>query len=61
MTKKIKKYKHKLSPKYEIDEIITTANITNTIDYKKIKPELICNVNRTSNCYVCINKKCFTI
>jgi hypothetical protein len=48
--------KYKLSPKYE-----TTTNIDDNIEYKKIKPELICNINSTSNCTICIHKKCFTI
>lgn len=56
MTKKIKIYKNKLSINYE-----TTKNkvIVDDIEYKTIKPVLICN--STSNCNVCDYKKCLTI
>jgi hypothetical protein len=62
MTHKIKKYKH-LNIVNAINEINEINEINNNIGvkYNTIKPELICNINNTSNCNVCNDKKCFTI
>jgi hypothetical protein len=41
---------------------ITKMNeINNQVEYKKIKPMLVCDMNSTSNCNVCSHKKCLIL